>query len=258
MRHNVLLWILAVLTCASPVSAENRYNFSQFTHETGDFFTQPARWRGNDWLKLGLIAGGTALSMTTDQPVRNAVLRSDHRYYRSVPIEAGRIWGDWYSSLVVAAGFSLHGWLDDNRSSKKIAFELIQADLYSQTVTQVGKVIFGRARPYQGQGAFSYRPFNFGGIGFQSLPGGHNTEGWAMSTVLSRNAHSKVLKILAYSPALLTFVSRIYQDKHWTSDCVLGAAIGVTVGTWVVNQHEKKETGAVVSSIYPLTVRIRF
>ena len=79
-----------------------------------------------------------------------------------------------------------------------------------------------------------------------------------MSTVLSRNAHSNALKILAYVPATLTFVSRIYQDQHWTSDDFLGAAIGFLVGTWVVDLHEKKESAVNVSAIYPLTVSFSF
>jgi membrane-associated phospholipid phosphatase len=258
MRHRILLTIYLILVWESSLLAQNHYNFSQFTHETGDFLLQPTKWRGNDWLKLGLITTGTVLMMQVDQPIRKIVLNGDRKYYYSVPIEAGRIWGEWYMPPVVVGGFALHGWLAHNASSRKVSFEILQAVIYSESITGGLKFVFGRARPFQNQGAFSFHPFSFRNFGFQSLPGGHNTEGWAMSTVLSRNAHSDVLKILAYTPAALTFVSRIYQDQHWTSDDFLGAVIGYIVGDWVVDTHEKKESAVSVTAIYPLTVSIRF
>jgi hypothetical protein len=258
LRNRILLSLSLVFICEFSLFAQNHYNFRQFKYETGDFIKQPLKWQGNDWLKFGLIAGGTVLLMQADLPIRNTVLRANRRYYYSVPIEAGRIWGEWYTPPVLVAGFGLYGWLANNRSSKKIGFEVVQAVLYSESITGGLKFVFGRARPFQNQGAFSFHPFSFRNFGYQSLPGGHNTEGWAVSTVLSRNAHSPVLKVLAYTPAVLTFVSRIYQDQHWTSDCFLGAAIGCVVGNWVVNTHEKKESRVNVSAIYPLTISFRF
>jgi membrane-associated phospholipid phosphatase len=258
MRHRIILSFLLILICETSLIAQDQYNISQFIHETGDFFTRPGKWRGNDWLKFGAIIAGSVLVMQVDQPIRDVVLRDHERYFHSVPIETGRIWGEWYTPVVLVGTFGLHGWLADNASSRKIGFELAQAVSYSEAVTQTLKFVFGRARPYENKGAFSYRPFNIKGVGFQSLPGGHNTNGWAISTVLSRNAHSTTLKILAYVPSVLTFVSRVYQDRHWTSDDFSGAAIGFLVGTWVVNHHEKKESAVHVSAIVPITVSINF
>jgi membrane-associated phospholipid phosphatase len=247
-----------MLICGASLLAQNRYNISQFAHETLDYVKQPSQWRARDWLKLGAITVGTVLVMPVDQPIRDAVLRDQGRYYHSVPIEAGRVWGEWYTPTILAGAFGLHGWLAHNASSNKISFELVQAVVYSEAITQTLKIAFGRARPYENKGTFSFHPFNISDFGFHSLPGGHNTNGWATSTVLSRNVHSKVLKIMAYVPAAFTFVSRVYQDQHWTSDDFLGATIGCVVGSWVVNRHAKKESTVTVSSIYPFTVNIRF
>ena len=134
----------------------------------------------------------------------------------------------------------------------------MQAVTYGEAITQLTKFVLGRARPYENEGAFSYHPFNIKGIGFQSLPGGHNTEGWAMSTVLAKNTHSNVLKALFYIPAVLTLVSRVYQDKHWTSDDVSGALIGIVVGSWVVKHHATEAQAVTVSAMTPFTVSIKF
>jgi membrane-associated phospholipid phosphatase len=258
MRHRILLAIILTLICESFLLAENRFDISQFGHETVDFVKQPTAWHGNDWLKLGVIVGSTALVMQIDQPIRDAVPRNHGKYYHSVPIETGRIWGEWYTPAILVTTFGLHGLLAHNASSKKIGFELVQAVAFSEGITQTLKIAVSRARPYRDEGAFSYHQFSLSNDDFHSLPSGHNADGWAVSTVLSRNAPSRVLKILVYAPAALTFVSRIYQDQHWTSDAFLGATIGYVVGSWVVNHHEKKEAAVTVSSVYPFAVRIRF
>ncbi len=233
-----------------------KYTFSQFGNETWDFVKQPAKWDGIDWLKLGLIGGGTFLIIkTVDQPIRDVVLKNQ-QYYNSLPIKIGNIWGDWYPTVIIAGGFALHGLLNDESPSKKIAFEIIQAGLYTEIVTQIIKHALGRARPYNEFGPNSFKPFSFLGWDFTSMPAGHTTWAFSLSTVLSRNAKQDWLKVLAYLPAILTFVARIYQDHHWTSDNFLGAALAYFFANWVVDQHKKKESVVEISSSFPLTVVI--
>ena len=232
----------------------NKYNFSQFGNETWDFIRQPAKWDGGDWLKLGLIGAGTFIIIeTADQPIRDVVLKNQ-QYYNSLPIKIGNMWGDWYPTVIIAGGFALHGLLDDYSPSKKIAFEVIQAGLYTEIVTQIIKHAFGRARPYNELGPNAFKPFSFLGWDFTSLPAGHSTWAFSLSTVLSRNVKQGWLKALAYLPAGLTFVARIYQDHHWTSDNFLAAVLAYFIATWVVDQHEKKESIVKISSGFPLTV----
>jgi membrane-associated phospholipid phosphatase len=254
-RHVFLLSLL--LTFPFSLRAQNRYNFSQFGDETWSFVKQPGNWEGSDWLKLGLIGAGTFLAMeTVDQPVRDAVLRNQKYYYKSVPIEGGRIWGETYMPIVLFGGFALHSLVTDDGGTKKIAYEIAQASLYAAAITYTMKFAFGRARPYTNEGATRFQPFTLTDDGFHSLSSGHATVAFALSTVLSRNAHSGFLKVLAYVPAVFTVVSRVYQDQHWVSDNLLGAAVGYFVATWVVDIHEHEESRIGVSSIYPLTIRI--
>ena len=86
------------------------------------------------------------------------------------------------------------------------------------------------------------------------MPAGHTTWAFSLSTVLARNTKQDWLKVLAYLPAVLTFVARIYQDHHWTSDNFLGAALACFFANWVVDQHEKKESIVEISPSFPLTV----
>jgi membrane-associated phospholipid phosphatase len=237
----------------------NKYNFSQFGHETVQFFIQPIKWDGSDWLKLGAVGVGTFLLMQVDQPIRNEVTK-DQRYYLSAPIEAGRMWAELPPPVLIFAGFATYSLITGDRATRKTAYELGQALLYAGAVDKLSNIAIGRAKPYMNEGPKSFHSFSASSFSFQqdyqSLPGGHNVIAFALSTVLSRNAGPVWLKVLAYVPAGLTFVSRVYQDRHWTSDDFLGAALGYFTATWVVDQHEQVERRIQVSSLFPLTISI--
>jgi hypothetical protein len=144
---------------------------------------------------------------------------------------------------VFFGGFASYSLITHDSTSRKIAYEIGQTSLYAGGVTFLLKMAIGRARPYMEQGTASYHPFSSIFIqDYHSLPGGHSTAAFAISTVLSRNVNPVWLKVLLYAPAVLTSVSRVYQDQHWTSDNFLGAALGYLVATWVVDKHEKTVT----------------
>jgi membrane-associated phospholipid phosphatase len=256
MLHKFLSSLLLLLLCESSFFAQNNYNFSQFGNETWSFIKQPTKWEGSDWLKLGLISAGTFLVMQADQPIRDAVLK-DQRYYKSVPIEFGRMWGEFYTQMLLFGSFTVHSLLTDDIRTKKIAYEIGQASLYASAISNLLKVAFGRARPYMKEGKTSFHPFStLINVDQKSLPSGHCTLAFALSTVLSRNVKPIWLKGIAYLPAVLTFISRVYQDEHWTSDDFFGAVVGYSVATWILDHHEQGENRIQISSVYPFKIRI--
>jgi membrane-associated phospholipid phosphatase len=257
MKKIYLSLLLAVIF-ESSLFAQLKYNFPQFGNETVDFIKTPFKWDGNDWLKLGLVTAGTFIIMeTADKPVRTAVLK-DQRFYKSVPIEFGRMYGELYSPVILFGGFAIHSLLTNDNYTRKIAYEIGQASLYAGAITFILKMAIGRARPFMEEGNTSFHPFfSLFDTKYQSLPGGHNAAAFVISTVLSRNVNPGWLKVLLYLPAALTFVSRIYQDQHWTSDDFMGAALGYFVATWVVDKHENNNKSIIdVSSAFPLSIRI--
>jgi membrane-associated phospholipid phosphatase len=257
MRPKFLLLILFIIAGESALYAQNKYTFIQFAHETVDFVEQPVKWDGDDYLKIGLIGAGTGLIMLADQPIRKEVLKN-RSYYYSVPIVAGRMYGELYSPCIFFGGFAAYSLIADDITSRKIAYEIGQASLYSGGLTFLLKMALGRARPYMEKGPGTYRPFSsILNQDYHSLPGGHSTAAFTISTVLSRNVEPVWLKALCYAPAVLTMVSRVYQDQHWTSDNFAGAALGYFVATWVIDKHEKSVTSDVKETHHGLIGRIQ-
>ncbi len=236
--------------------ANKLYSLSQFGHESVLFIKQPTKWKGADWLNVGLIVGSTIAVMPFDESITNSTQGNQH-YYNSTFVEGGRIYGEWYSIIGVAGAFGAYGLIAHDTTSKKISIELLQAGLYSELMTTVLKVAIGRARPIASEDAFVFHPFSFD-YNNTSMPSGHTTSAFALSTVMSRHAHSTLLKILAYLPAGLTMFSRIYQHQHWLSDEILAAGIGYFVGNWVVDLHEGKRHRINVTSVSPLGVSYTF
>jgi len=236
--------------------AKKLYSPAQFMHESILFVKQPTKWHKNDWLKFGVVTAATLAVMPFDQGITNST-QGHQRYYNSAPIEGGRIYGEWYSIIGVAGAVGVYGIMGNDTTAKKMSIELLQAGLYSELITTVLKVAIGRARPETFNDPFVYSPFNLT-YAYHSMPSGHTTSAFALSTVLSRHAHTTLLKILAYTPAAFTMFSRIYQDQHWLSDEVLAAAIGYFVANWVVDLHEGKRHRINVTSVSPLGISYTF
>jgi membrane-associated phospholipid phosphatase len=258
MRNKLYLSLSLFLVCESSISAQLQYTFYQFESETVNFVEQPAKWDGADWMTLGAVGAGTYLVSLADQPIRTAVLK-DRSYYYSVPIVAGRLWGEVYTPIILFGGYAAYSLITNDMGTRKIGYEIGQASIYAGALSFVLKLAIGRSRPYLNEGNSFFRPFNsIFDQDSKSMPSGHSTVAFVLSTILSRNADSPIVKVLAYIPAVVTTISRVYQDQHWTSDTFAGAALGYFTATWVIDHHEQSDSPVKITSAFPLTIRIDF
>ena len=242
MKIKFSLFVL-FLTLSCPLIAQNKYDLSQFASESGRFFTQPARWGGTDLLRLGVVTAATIETRQYDATIQDSA--QEHRHYAErLPVQVGEQWGGFLVSPLLGIGLLTYGSSAGNIPVKKTGFEITQSLIYASVITEVMKNVIGRARPHAKKGPGAARMFTFNKYNDSSFPAGHVDAAVSLSTVLSRDTDSAVLKILAYVPAALTVASRIYTNQHWASDCVFGAAIGYYSADWVMNEHEKKAGGA--------------
>lgn len=98
--------------------------------------------------------------------------------------------------------------------------------LASQLVTETIKYTVGKTRPRTGRR--EYKPFS----GHKSFPSGHTTGAFSLATAIAH--HYPDYKVYAYGWATLVAISRLYEDAHWASDVVVGAAVGHYTTRWTM------------------------
>lgn len=237
----IFLLVIILIHDAGNVTGQQKYTFGTFFEESADLIKQPAKWNACDWAKFGVIALGTYSLMYADESVRDFVME-DRNYLESIPIIFGTIYGEGFTPVVLGGALLIHGTSTDNIKNTELGFEIIQAAFYATAINGLGKITFGRERPFKDNGAFSFYPLSFRGNEFMSLGSGHTTIAFATSTVLSEHTDNGFLKGLCFLPAFITAFSRIYKDMHWTSDVFLGAATGFFVAKFFTELHKKQNS----------------
>ncbi len=213
-----------------------KYDFNKSLDDGWDILTSPAHFTGGDWAVAGLIAGGTALSMLLDNDVRNAVRRNQTGTLDDV-MKAGQYYGEVVPAVSLSAGIYAAGLIFNQRSVSLTGRLLAESLLYAGTLNVLLKIIFSRSRPYNNKGNTDFGNYNFNND-YYSLPSGHTTVAFTISTVLAERIDNVYATIGLYGLAALTAYQRIYSDNHWISDTILGAAIGTVISRTVVKLNE--------------------
>jgi len=188
-------------------------------------------------LAVGFTAGAVALFPVDDQVTRwmRATPQQENGLLKGTM--AGAEAGVEVGAQVVSGGLYLAGLVTRNRTIADMGLHSLAAVLVSSQATQLLKNSFGRARPYATGDSVAH-DFEWGG-GFKagtdrrSFPSGHTSHAFAFATAMSHEINrawpraGKVASPLLYAGATAAGVARIYHDKHWASDVVLGAGVGV-------------------------------
>ncbi|MCE9593856.1 MAG: phosphatase PAP2 family protein [Planctomycetes bacterium] len=125
---------------------------------------------------------------------------------------------------------------DDGRSFE-VAAETIAL---TTTTTFALKELVGRQRPT--------------GTSHSSFPSGHTSFAFSGATLFARRIQDETgsrLGYLLYLPAAYVGINRVEANRHFPSDVVAGAFLGILCANWVYNAHYGEEGRA---SIYRRTV----
>jgi membrane-associated phospholipid phosphatase len=138
------------------------------------------------------------------------------------------------------------GYAFDIPKLKAASADALEASLISVGALAVPTKFFtGRSRPDRDLGPAHYEPFNLG----SSLPSFTTANAFAVASVISDHFPHPAIYLVSYGLASIAGFSRIYDDKHWTSDVFLGAALGTAVGKAVVKLNEQRRAGSRVSVV---------
>jgi membrane-associated phospholipid phosphatase len=173
---------------------------------------------GFDLTGWGIITGGvlaTIVSHQYDHEMRDA-WRDNQKSSKDVS-RFGAIWGSGGPGLMIAASQLFV----DTRNGLAHTESII---LTSATHISIAALV-RRGRPSEPSS-------------WTSFPSGHASSAWATATSLSY-AYGWTAAIPAYAAALITMGARISDDRHWLSDTVAAATIGLFWGR-ATHFHEQK------------------
>jgi membrane-associated phospholipid phosphatase len=145
-----------------------------------------------------------------------------------------RFGGGMNPALVV--GFFLVAgiaYLDRRWVSHAVAMAV--AGLGAGLAAQIIKLLVGRARPELWLGPAHYAPGSS-----TSFPSGHTVGAFALAGVLVFGARSRPLRAIAFLLACAVGISRILAFRHWASDVVASAAVGL-VAAWVTEAALRRD-----------------
>lgn len=195
----------------------------------------PIRWKKDDWLTAGAVGAGIAGVMAFDEHLAAEIQErrspATDRLSR-VTTSFGTTQAFAISGVLIASGVVFK---DSNVTS--MGREAIEASIFSGLIATVAKRAFGRQRPID---ANDESVFLFGSSN-QSFPSGHTTEAFTVASVIAARSSGWVIPTLAYTAASLVAYDRLNDRQHFPSDVVAGAALGISVGRFVVHRHQPRE-----------------
>ena len=153
-------------------------------------------------------------------------------------------WGLQVATVITAVGYGLADaaiagtlfviGLIAGRPREALAGKLgLFAVIVSSLLGQIFKHLFCRARPLTEKSGefFTEFPCLGKGAGFISFPSGHAVTAFALAFVLAR-AYPRYA-VPFYGLAVMVALSRVYLAKHFPSDVVAGAVVGILAG-WII------------------------
>ena len=187
---------------------------SALVHNLGDDVKHMPRRNSFYWL-----AGGAGASLAV-HPADDAINRWFINETPDGLWTPGHVMGSTPVVLGGAAATYLVGRFTDNAKVQHLGMDEIEAALLAEGFTQAIKVIARRDRPEQIDGNQS-STFSF--------PSGHATITFAAATVLQQHLGYRA-GIPTYALATYVAMSRLHDNRHFASDVVFGAALGVVIG----------------------------
>lgn len=159
-------------------------------------------------------------------------------------------------ALLVAGGTYAVGRLDDRDELADIGLHAGTALLVGEGVTYIGKILFGRARPYLDvTEPHDFRLLRGTRYDYQSFPSGHTTAAFAVAAALTSEAGARRpddqwwIGTALYSAAALAGISRMYNNEHWATDIAIAAAIGTFAG-WKTVHYAHDHPGNEVDGVF--------
>jgi hypothetical protein len=267
-RRTQLAATLALLI-AAPAALHAQRTFKTIGNDlgygVGDMFyvwTSPFHASGRDWATAALALAGVGATAALDEDVNRWIVNHPSaaiieavdpmRENRDTPLAdfgTGRI------LLPLSGGLYLIGFIADSPKWRDAGMGCAAAQQANSALRHAIYEGVARTRPKGKDGTLTADAFDIdvpGGDWDQhSFFGGHAANAMACATFWSKRYHLGVLEPAMYGLALGIGVARMADQRHWSSDTMLGLivghAIGRTIATRSLRRTERREARETVA-----------
>lgn len=231
---DVVFWCIAgLLLLAIMHSAEGR-DVREPLRQLREFRVEPRLWRGG---AIRLVFGAVLVALVfffADAPMLAWAEGVQSDLTENVIRIVNRLGGGMNPVLIVCF-FLVAGIAYAERRWVSHAVAMGIAGLAAGTLAQIVKFLVGRARPELWLGPAHYAPGSS-----TSFPSGHTVGAFALAGVLVFGSRNAGLRVTAFVLAAAVGLSRVLAFRHWLSDVVASAVIGLVMA-WIANAAVRRD-----------------
>ena len=205
--------------------------------------TLPARWSGGQLAIAGGVLGATAGSLMYDEKIRSYNESHRKEFWQNVSF-ASTHFGDYKYQAPIITALWAGGYAFGSVRMRGMAADAAESSIIAALIINPTICFFtGRRLPSKQDEPSSFRPFRHSGYSF---PSGHTSAAFALASSLDidlRDTLGYWQTPVLYGMAAGVARSRVYDDKHYLSEVILGGGIGWAVGNWVATKHRAGAAG---------------
>lgn len=238
---------ICICICTTVISANATSTYSPVALSVSSHQTRSASLASRIWkadVTKTLLAGFALTRISTHfdtDAQREATTRS---WAESDAVDAGETYGNGGYLAAFSAATWGFGALSRNQEIRQTGTAMMKGLLIDAVLVASLKSAVGRSRP--------------DGSDTRSFPSGHTSGAFTISTILARR-HGLKAAIPAFGLATFTAIARMEDKRHYLSDVVAGAALGVAIGQLMTPKPRQDDGGLqVVAGPSKVGLRLKF
>ena len=232
---DVVFWGLAGLLLLAILQSAESHDFREPLRQLRALHFERSLWRGA-LLRLAVGGAATALVWLLLDPLVLAWAEGVQSDAIEDVIRILNRLGGGMNPVMLVLFFLVAGVAYVERRWISYAIAMGLAGMTAGILAQIVKHLIGRARPELWLGAAHYAPGSS-----TSFPSGHTVGAFALLGVLIFTSPSRIMRVIAFLLAAAVGFSRVLAFRHWTSDVVASAAIGLVMA-WLATRASRHQS----------------
>ena len=228
-----------------------RGDFSSYLGAVEQTISAPFQWEKDDLLKLGGFIALSAGSFLLDDEINNLLSeKSSNAMDKLEPV--GYYYGSPLTTVPATLAIYLSGVTFNNKWLRDTGLMLAETITIIAIIQVPSSYIIGRVRPHSTSNNLEFNLFK----GFKqenaSFISGHTAIAVGISNILAHQINNPIATIGLYGLAAVTPLARLYENQHWFSDIIMGAAIGFFISDKIITINETDGVNKKSLSFYPV------